>query len=289
MERPAPSSENAWLRAGRFRLMLDRALIMGIVNLTPDSFSDGGRFDDPGRALAHAQRLTDEGADILDLGAESSRPGAPPVPADEQWRRLAPVLARLAQGPLPVSVDTRDPEVMRRAIDAGAAMINDIGALCAPGALDAVAGSGVALCMMHMRGDPLTMQTAPVYRDVVSEVGAFLQSRVAAAMSVGVARERLVVDPGIGFGKTLEHNLALMRAAGGLAERCGVPVLVGVSRKSTLGALTGRSVNDRLAASVAAALAAVVQGARLVRVHDVAATNDAMRVWQAVCGPAREP
>ncbi len=261
---------------------------MGIVNLTPDSFSDGGRLESPDAAIAHARDLIAQGADLVDLGAESSRPGADRVPAEEQWRRLAPVLEALGQLDVPVSVDTRDPLVMQRALSAGASMINDIEALADPAAVAAVARSGAAVCLMHMRGDPLTMQRSPVYRDVVSEVGAFLQSRVVALCGAGIGRDRIVVDPGIGFGKTLAHNLALLRAGRALEQRCGAPVLVGASRKSMLGEITGRAVDDRLAASIGAALAAVAHGARLLRVHDVAATCDALRVWQAVERPIGE-
>lgn len=259
---------------------------MGVVNLTPDSFSDGGRFLGEAEALAHARALVDEGADILDIGAESSRPGAAPVPANVQCARLLPLLDALSGTAVPISVDTRDVEVMRAALDAGASMINDIGALSAPGALACVAAGEAAVCLMHMRGDPLTMQQAPAYRDVVSEVAGFLQSRVDAARSAGIASDRIVVDPGLGFGKTLAHNVALLGAGDRLRAECGAPVLVGASRKSMLGELTGRPVGDRLAASVAAAIAAVAHGAAVVRVHDVAATRDALRVWQAVHGMA---
>jgi dihydropteroate synthase len=252
---------------------------MGIVNVTPDSFSDGGRYVDPRAAIAHAERLAEEGADLLDIGGESTRPGSQPVSEQEELDRVLPVLDGVRGLGLPVSVDTMKPAVMRAAIAAGAAMINDVYGFRAPGAWDAVRGGDCALCVMHMLGEPRTMQDDPRYGDVVVEVEAFLAGRMAAAEAVGIARERLWIDPGFGFGKTLEHNLALMRALPGLARLA--PVLVGVSRKRMIGALTGRDIPDRLAGSVAAALRAVDNGAAVVRVHDVAATVDALRVWQA--------
>lgn len=269
------------LRCGRFELSLERPLIMGIVNLTPDSFSGDGLASDTARAIAHARKLIAEGADMLDLGAESSRPGAIPASLDEELDRLLPVLEALADCGVPISVDTYKPEVMQAAIDHGAAMINDIYALRRTGALDVVANSDCAVCLMHMQGEPLTMQQSPVYRNVVGEVRGFLVERVAAALAAGIARDRLVVDPGIGFGKTLEHNLDLLAQ---LEETAfdGLPILAGISRKSMLGAITGRPVSERLAASIAAALVAVRHGARILRVHDVAATRDALSVWQAV-------
>jgi dihydropteroate synthase len=256
---------------------------MGVVNVTPDSFSDGGRFLDPQAAVARANTLISEGADIVDIGAESSRPGARGVSAEEELSRLMPVLEGLRDCPAPVSVDTAKPEVMRAAIAAGAAMINDIGALRAPGALEAVAASDVAVCLMHMQGEPRTMQQTPSYRDVVAEVGAFLAERVAAAQGAGIARERIVIDPGFGFGKSVEHNFELLRRLDRLAG-LGLPVLAGWSRKSTLGAITGRRADERLAGSLAAALLAVERGAKIVRVHDVAATRDALQVLAALEG-----
>ena len=263
--------------------MLDRPLVAGVVNVTPDSFSDGGHYLEPGAAIAHAQRLMDEGADLLDLGAESSRPGAGSVSAEEELSRLMPVLDGLRACPIPISIDTTKPEVMRAAIGAGAAMINDIGALRSPGALEAVAASGAAVCLMHMQGEPRTMQREPRYGDVVEEVRAFLAERVAAAEAHGIARERIVIDPGFGFGKTIEHNFELLRHLHRFAEM-GLPVMAGWSRKSTLGAITGRGAGDRLAASIAAALLAVQHGATIVRVHDVAATRDAFAVLAAMDG-----
>jgi dihydropteroate synthase len=269
------------LRCGRFALALDRPRIMGVLNLTPDSFSDGGRFLDTDAALAQADRLIGEGADLLDLGAESTRPGAPPVPAGVELDRLRPVLRALAGRGVPLSVDTRKPEVMRAVLDEGADLINDVGGFADPAAIDALRGHAAACCAMHMRGDPLTMQHAPVYRDVVGEVRAWLAERVAALQHAGIDRARIVVDPGIGFGKTLGHNLELLARLPELAAD-GVPVLVGVSRKSMVGALTGRPVGERLPGSLAAMLAAVAGGARIVRVHDVAATRDALAVWTAI-------
>ena len=254
---------------------------MGVVNVTPDSFSDGGRFFDPQRAIAQAQRLIEEGADLVDVGGESTRPGAEEIDAQEELRRVLPVLRALRDAAVPVAIDTVKPLVMQAAIDEGASVVNDIGALRAPGALQAVAGCEVGVCLMHMRGEPRTMQEAPSYEDVVEEVRRFLAGRIDAATAAGVARERIVVDPGFGFGKTVGHNLALLRNLGRLGE-LGAPLLVGLSRKSTLGAITGRPAGERLAASVAAALLAVQHGARIVRVHDVAATRDALAVLEAV-------
>jgi dihydropteroate synthase len=269
------------LQCGRFRLDLSRPLVMGVVNVTPDSFSDGGLHADAGAAIAHARRLIDEGADLLDIGGESTRPGAAPVALDEERRRVLPVLEALAGGPVPVSVDTRKTELMREVIEAGAAMVNDVTALSAAGALEAVASSTAAVCLMHMQGDPGTMQADPRYEDVVREVREYLAGRVAAATAAGIGADRIVADPGFGFGKTLEHNLALLR---GLSEfrMLNVALMAGVSRKAMLGRLTGRAPQDRVHASVAAALLAIENGAQIVRVHDVAATRDALAVWQAV-------
>jgi dihydropteroate synthase len=272
----------AQLQCGRFRLSLHRPLIMGVVNVTPDSFSDGGRFLDPAAAIAHAHKLIEEGADLLDLGAESSRPGtAVVVTAEEELRRLLPVLQGLRDAPVPVSVDTIKPEVMRVVLAEGATMINDINALRAPGAIAAVAAADAAVCLMHMQGTPGTMQQHPSYDDVVAEVKAFLLERVRAARAAGIALERIAIDPGFGFGKTLEHNLELLRHLREF-EVLGVPVLAGWSRKSSLGKITGKPAGERLAASVAAALIAAQNGARILRVHDVAATRDALAVLAAV-------
>jgi dihydropteroate synthase len=269
------------LQCGRFKLSLERPLVMGVVNITPDSFSDGGMFADTARAIAHAQRLIGEGADILDLGGESTRPGAAPVSLEVERRRVLPVLEAVASGGVPVAVDTRKPELMREAIAAGAAMINDVTALSGPGALAAVARAPVAVCLMHMQGDPATMQANPDYRDVVREVRDFLAQRVAVAEAAGIARNRIVVDPGFGFGKTVEHNLALLRSLREFTSLGGA-LLAGLSRKAMLGRLTGREPLERVHASVAAALLAIQNGAHIVRVHDVAATRDALAVWNAV-------
>ena len=271
------------LQCGRFKLSLERPLVMGVVNITPDSFSDGGMFADTERAIAHAQRLIGEGVDILDLGGESTRPGAAPVSLEVERRRVLPVLEALASGGVPVAVDTRKPELMREAIAAGAAMINDVTALSGPGALAAVARAPVAVCLMHMQGDPATMQANPDYRDVVREVRDFLAQRVAVAEAAGIARNRIVVDPGFGFGKTVEHNLALLRSLSEFSSLGGA-LLAGLSRKAMLGKLTGREPRERVHASVAAALLAVQNGAHIVRVHDVAATRDALAVLRAVMG-----
>jgi len=254
---------------------------MGIVNVTPDSFSDGGRHFDAARAIAHGRQLVEEGADLLDIGGESSRPGAQSVSAEEELRRVLPVIEALAGVGVPLSVDTVKPEVMRRAAAAGASVINDIAALQAPGALEAAAASDAAVCLMHMQGEPRTMQADPSYGDVVAEVRDFLAARVAAAQAAGIAAERIVVDPGFGFGKRLAHNLALLRHLGQFAD-LGACVLAGLSRKSMLGEITGRKVSQRDTASVAAALLAARNGARILRVHDVAATKDALAVWAAV-------
>lgn len=270
-----------FLRCGKFELSLSRPLIMGVVNVTPDSFSDGGLWISAEKAAEHALRLVKEGADILDVGGESSRPGALPVSVEDELRRVLPVLERLKGIEVPISVDTVKPEVMRQAIRAGASMINDINALLAPSAMEAVAGSGVGVCLMHMQGDPQTMQKNPQYKDVVAEVKAFLESRVREAEKAGISRERLVLDPGFGFGKTVVHNLALLRRLQSIAS-AGLPVLAGLSRKSILGVITGNQVEDRLPASIAAALIAVANGAKIVRVHDVKATRDALAVFNAV-------
>lgn len=268
------------LRCGSYHLSLERPLIMGVVNVTPDSFSDGGHFLRHEAAVAHARRLIDEGADLLDIGGESTRPGAPPVSLDEERRRVLPVLEALTGLGVPLSVDTQKPELMREAAAAGAAMVNDVNGFEAPGAFATVADSACAICIMHKQGTPQTMQQAPQYGDVVAEVGAYLRSRVEAAQTAGIARERIVVDPGFGFGKTLEHNLALLRGLAKLVP--GLPLLAGLSRKTMIGTLTGRAVGDRVFGSIAAALIAAQHGAAILRVHDVAATRDALVVWQAV-------
>ena len=258
-----------------------RPLIMGIINVTPDSFSDGGLCASTEDALRHAACLIEQGADWLDIGGESSRPGSIPVDMEEELRRIIPVVEALASMDVSVSVDTSKPEVMRAAIRAGAAMINDVNALRVPGALEAVAAGGVAACLMHMQGEPRSMQADPRYDDVVAEVKGFLRQRLAAALAAGIQRDRLVIDPGFGFGKTHDHNIELLRHLDRFSD-LGVPMLVGLSRKAMLGKMTGRNVGDRLHASVAAALLAVIKGAGIVRVHDVKATRDALAVYNAV-------
>lgn len=270
-----------FLHCGPYRLSLQRPLLMGIVNLTPDSFSGDGRGGDTEQAIAHARAQFEAGADILDIGAESTRPGAIPTPEDEELRRLLPVLAEITRWGVPVSVDTYKPAVMAAALAAGATMINDIAGMSDPAALAAVAASDCAVCVMHMQGAPGSMQQAPQYGNVVAEVGDFLAAAVRRCRDVGIGDERLVVDPGFGFGKTLEHNLALFKALAA-TSRDGLPILVGVSRKSMLGAITGRPVEQRLAASIAGAVMAAVKGAGIIRVHDVAATRDALAVYSAI-------
>jgi len=257
---------------------------MGIVNLTPDSFSGDGLGDDAVAAVKHAEAQREAGADILDLGAESSRPGALPVPAEVEMARLRPVLRVVRDWGVPISVDTAKPEVMRMAIDEGAALINDIMALRAPGALECVAESDAGVCLMHMQGEPRTMQVQPHYEDVVEEVYVFLTARLMACQAAGIEKERLAVDPGFGFGKTVEHNYTLLRELVRFTD-LGVPLLAGLSRKSMLGAVTGRPAGAaRIPASVAAAVLAVERGANIVRVHDVAATKDALSVLAALAG-----
>lgn len=270
-----------FLQCGKFRLSLARPLVMGIVNLTPDSFSSDGLGDDLDRAVAHARDQLEAGADMLDIGAESSRPGATPTPEKEELRRLLPLLERIAGWGVPVSVDTYKPAVMRAALAAGATMINDISGLRHPGALEAVGDTDCAVCVMHMQGEPGSMQQAPVYSDVVAEVDDYLGECLERCRQAGIADERIVLDPGFGFGKTLEHNLALFRALP-VFERRGLPLLAGFSRKSMLGAITGRPVGGRLAASIASAVLAAQKGAKILRVHDVAATVDALKVQVAV-------
>jgi len=265
---------------GRFRFDLVRPLVMGVVNVTPDSFSDGGRYLGPAQAIAHGLGLREAGADILDIGGESTRPGAEAVPLQQELDRVLPVIEGLRDSGAVLSVDTSKPEVMRAAIAAGVDLVNDVCALTEPGALATVAESPVGLCLMHMQGQPRTMQADPRYGDVVAEVAAYLGQRVAEALAAGIARERILIDPGFGFGKGLDHNLALLQALPVLAEIA--PVLAGLSRKSMLGLITGRPVEERLAASLAAALAAVARGAAVVRVHDVKETVDALKVWAAI-------
>jgi dihydropteroate synthase len=270
-----------YLQCGRFGYNLaQRPLVMGILNVTPDSFSDGGRYQALEFAVERAEQMIKDGVDIIDIGGESTRPGSPSVPVDEELRRVMPAIYALRELGYPLSIDTCKPDVMREAIIAGADMINDINGFQAPGAIDAVKDSDCGLCVMHMQGTPQDMQARPDYDDVVADVIAFLRERVNALLAAGVARERITIDPGFGFGKSVEHNYALLRSISRMEGELGLPVLAGLSRKSMIGAVTGRSVEQRLAGSLAGALAAVAQGARIVRVHDVAETVDALKVWQ---------
>ena len=255
---------------------------MGVINVTPDSFSDGGRYANSAAAVSHALRLVEEGAGLIDVGGESTRPGAQGVSAEEEISRVIPVIEALAaRTRVPISIDTSKPPVMTAAVRAGASMINDVRALREPGALEAAAGTDAAVCLMHMQGEPRTMQAEPRYGDVVAEVCDFLRERAAACLASGIAGDRLVVDPGIGFGKRLEHNLALLAGLPALTG-LGWPVLIGVSRKSMFGVLLGRAVDERVAGGVAVATAAVLAGASIVRTHDVAATVDAVKVAVAL-------
>ncbi len=270
------------LHCGSFKLDLSRTLVMGIVNVTPDSFYDGGHHSQRDAALFHAHQLIQEGADLLDIGGESTRPGALSISVQEELDRIMPVIEGLHGAPVPLSVDTYKPEVMRSALAAGVSMINDITALQQPDALAAVAASDAAVCLMHKQGPPQTMQQ-PHYQDVVADVLQFLRSRISSVQKAGIARERIMVDPGFGFDKTLAHNLSLLRRLDEFSV-LGVPLLAGISRKSMLGTITGQDVEHRVHASVAAALLAVMRGACMVRVHDVRATVDALKILNAVKG-----
>lgn len=273
------------LQCGRYRLPISgdafRPLVMGVLNVTPDSFSDGGQFAALDGAISQAERMLAEGVDIIDIGGESTRPGAPPVSVDEELRRIMPVIYALRDCGKPLSVDTRRPLVMREALAAGADMINDIEGFRDPDSLASVIDSDCALCIMHMKGEPRTMQRAPQYDDLFAEVRDFLRERAAEAERIGIRRQRLCVDPGYGFGKTVEHNLKLLAWQGELQREIGLPLLAGLSRKSTIGHITGKPVELRMAGSVGAALVAAMNGARIVRVHDVAETVDALKVWDA--------
>jgi dihydropteroate synthase len=273
------------LQFGRYNFPLAgdgyRPRVMGILNVTPDSFSDGGHYQSLEFAVSHAEQMIGQGVDIIDVGGESSRPGAPALPLEQELQRVMPVLYALRDCGKAISVDTYKPQVMREAIIAGVDMINDINGFRAPGAIEAVRDSDCALCIMHMQSTPDTMQQQPAYGDVVAEVTAFLRERVAALTAAGIDPRRLCIDPGFGFGKTVAHNYALLKATGRLIEQLGLPLLAGLSRKSMIGAVTGKPVEQRLAGSLAGALAAVAQGALIVRVHDVAETVDALKVWQA--------
>ncbi len=267
-------------RCGRYLFDLDRPLVMGIVNVTPDSFSDGGRNFHADQAIEHGLRLREAGADILDVGGESTRPGAAPVALEQELERVLPVVAGLAPCGAALSVDTMKPGVMRAVLAAGADMINDVGALARPGALEVVADSECGICLMHMRGDPQTMQSAPRYGNVVEEVASFLQDRVDATLAARVSRERIVIDPGFGFGKTTAHNIALFKSLSRFADIA--PMMLGLSRKFLIGQITGRATEDRLAGSVAAAVLAAMRGAAILRVHDVKETVDALKILQVL-------
>ena len=273
------------LQCGRYRLSVDaaaRPLVMGILNITPDSFSDGGKYHMLDTALSHAEEMIAAGVDIIDIGGESSRPGSLAVSIKDELDRVMPLVYALRDCGKPLSIDTYKPEVMRETIAAGADMINDINGFRAPGALQAVADSDCGLCVMHMQNDPQSMQLQPEYDDVVAEVREFLRERIGLMEQAGIARERICIDPGLGFGKTLAHNIALLKNTAELQAALRSPILIGLSRKTRIGALTDRPVEQRMAGSLAGALAAVAHGARIVRVHDVAETVDALRVWQAV-------
>jgi dihydropteroate synthase len=272
---------------GRFSLDLSRPLVMGILNVTPDSFSDGGRFNRLDLALAQAEQLLADGADLLDIGGESTRPHAAPVSVEQEMQRVLPLLERLQGCGVPLSLDTRRTPVMRAGLEIGVDLVNDVSALEDQGALQLVAASQAGICLMHKQGNPDSMQHNPLYQDVVAEVGDYLGRRVALCLAAGVAPERLLADPGFGFGKTLEHNLQLLRRLPEVETRAGVPLLVGMSRKSMLGELTGEAVAEqRLGASVAVAMEAARRGARIIRVHDVKATRQALQVLAALEAPA---
>ncbi|AUT58967.1 dihydropteroate synthase [Paraburkholderia terrae] len=278
------------MQCGRFTFTFERPLVMGILNVTPDSFSDGGLYAEPSKARLQAEMMLADGADIIDIGGESTRPGAPPVPLEDELDRVIPLVKELSDAGIPVSVDTYKPEVMRHALAAGADLINDIWGFRMPGAIDAVKDSQCGLCVMHMLGEPQTMQVGePAYADVVAEIRAFLDERVNTMMSAGVAKNRISVDPGFGFGKTVEHNYALLAHLSQTAPIVGtpLPILAGMSRKSMLGAVVDRPARQRVAASVAAAVCAAERGAAIIRVHDVEQTVDALKVWAATRDAAR--
>lgn len=280
-----PDFPKTYLQCGRYRLTIDgddfRPLVMGILNVTPDSFSDGGHFNSLELAISHAEQMIADGVDLIDIGGESTRPGAPPVSPEEELQRVMPVIYALRDCGKPLSVDTRRPLVMREALAAGADMINDIEGFRDPESLAAVSDADCALCIMHMQGQPQSMQQAPHYDDVLAEVRDFLRTRVDAAIAAGIQKERICIDPGYGFGKTADHNLKLLAWQAELQQQVGLPLLAGLSRKNTIGQITGKPVERRMAGSVGAALVAAERGARIIRVHDVAETVDALKVWQA--------
>ena len=267
---------------GPYKLDLSRPIVMGIVNVTPDSFSDGGKFSSTYPAVGHALKLVDEGAGILDIGGESTRPGATPVSLQDELERVIPVIKALSQQiQIPISIDTYKPEVMRQAIEAGASIVNDVRALQEVGALEIVANSNAGVCLMHMQGNPQTMQLDPHYVDVVSEVKQFLEERLIAAEQAGISKERILLDPGFGFGKRTTHNIALIQHLEELAA-IGQPLLVGLSRKAVLGAIAGGDEQQRLHAGLASSVISAMKGAKILRVHDVKATVDALKVVSAV-------
>lgn len=267
---------------GRFQLDLSRPWVMGIVNVTPDSFSDGGQHDTLVQAVTHAEKLLKEGAGILDVGGESTRPGAALVSVEEEVRRVIPVIQALSSLNVPLSIDTRKPEVMRAAIDAGVDLVNDISALEAAGAIDLLSNSNVGICLMHKQGDPQTMQNAPSYQDVVQEVTQYLAERIQLVLQSGISAGRIVADPGFGFGKSLAHNVALFQSLDKIGQQLAVPLLIGVSRKKMLGEITGQELRERMLSSVVAAVLAVQKGASIVRVHDVRETVDALKLWKVL-------
>lgn len=274
----------AFFQCGRYRFSLFQEeslpLVMGILNVTPDSFSDGGQFVSLEAAVSRAEQMIAAGVDIIDIGGESTRPGAKPVSLQQELDRVMPVVFALRDCGKPLSVDTYKPEVMREVLAAGADMINDINGLMAPGAVDAVRDSQCGLCVMHMQRDPGTMQVNPIYHDVLGEVTAFLGDRVLELEAAGIGRKRICIDPGFGFGKTLEHNLMLLKNTRSIQDAIGLPLLAGLSRKTMIGTITGKPQDARLAGSLAAALVAAGNGACMLRVHDVAETVDALKVWQ---------
>lgn len=280
-----PDFPKPTLQCGRYRLTIAgdefRPLVMGILNVTPDSFSDGGRFNALELAISHAEQMIADGVDIIDIGGESTRPGAPPVSPEEELDRVMPVIYALRDCGKPLSIDTRRPLVMREALAAGADMINDVEGFRHPESLAAVSEGDCALCIMHMKGQPQSMQQAPHYDDLFAEVRDFLRARVDAAQAVGIGKDRICIDPGYGFGKTVDHNLKLLAWQAELQQEVGLPLLAGLSRKSTIGQITGKPVERRMAGSLGAALVAAERGARIIRVHDVAETVDALKVWQA--------
>ncbi len=278
---PSHGLINMHFSCGRFQLDLSTPRIMGIVNVTPDSFSDGGKFNTTDKAVVHAMQLVEQGADILDIGGESTRPGATPVSLDEELKRVIPVIKALAQAGVPLSIDTYKPEVMRAAIDAGVDIVNDVCALQEPSALEIVAVSKVGVCLMHMQGRPQNMQVDPQYQNVVTEVREFLNTRLKAAEQAGIGRERIVLDPGFGFGKRTTHNLTLLNNLSSL-QSLGLPLLIGLSRKSVLGQVVGSAVDERIHASIASSVVSVMKGANIVRVHDVKPTVDALKIVSAV-------